>query len=122
MTIVQKVLPAIRVLIMKSLLENHGMRQADVSVRMKLTQAAITQYVKGKRGAAFVEKIRKSEKTMKIIWELAEALASDNVSEKTIADMLCQACMNVRFEGICGLGQASDRRREAVDDGLLEMV
>lgn len=110
MTIVQQVLPAIRVLITKRLLEDYNLRPADVSVKMKLTPAAITQYMRGKRGATHVEEIRKSEETMKIISELAEALVN-NASEEIVIDKLCQACMTVRGEGICGLRQPSSRRQ-----------
>jgi len=106
MIVVQYVLPAVRVLIMKNLMDKYNMRKVDVSAKMKLTPAAITQYMKGERGAAFVEKIGKSEKTMKIISELAEALAKDNVSAEIVIDKLCRACMTIRSEGIiCGLRQ-----------------
>jgi predicted transcriptional regulator len=106
MIIVQYVLPAIRVVIMKDLIEKHSMRKIDASAKMDLTPAAITQYMKGERGAMFVDEIMKSEETMKILSELAEALAKDNMHAETIIDRLCKACVIVRSEGtICGLHQ-----------------
>lgn len=60
-------LTAIRVLTMKNLIEKYDLRKIDASAKMGLTPVAITQYMKGKRGAAFVEKIAKSEETMKIL-------------------------------------------------------
>jgi hypothetical protein len=106
MIVVQYVLPAIRAVVMKNLIEKYNMRKIDVSAKMELTPAAITQYVKGQRGAMFADKIAKSEKTMKILSELAETLARDNVPAETIIDKLCKACVTIRSEGmICGLHQ-----------------
>jgi len=83
-----------------------ALRKIDASVKMELTPAPITQYVKGERGAMFADKIVKSEKTMKILSELAETLARDNVSAEAIIAKLCEACVTIRSEGIiCGLHQ-----------------
>ena len=100
MIVVQYILPAIRVLIMKNLIEKHHMRKIDVSAKMDLTPAAITQYLKGERGATFVDKVAKSEKTMSILSELAQALAEGNVPAETILNKLCSACITLRSEGI----------------------
>jgi predicted transcriptional regulator len=106
MIVVQYVLPAVRVLILRDLIETHNMRKIDASEKMELTPAAITQYMKGERGAAFVEEIAKSKKTMKILSELAETLAEGNAPAKVVMDKLCKACITIRSEGIiCALHQ-----------------
>lgn len=106
MIVVQYVLPAVRVLIMRNLIEKYHMRKIDIAAKMELTPSAITQYVKGERGTTFVDRIVKSEKTMKILSELAEALAKDNVPAETLIDKLCKACITIRSEGIiCRLHQ-----------------
>jgi len=112
MIIVQYVLPAIRVLITKDLIERHNLRKINVSAKMKLTPAAITQYMKGERGAAFVEKIAKSDKTMEILSELAEALSKDNTPAEIVIDKMCMACMTIRSEGIICQGSQLARVRE----------
>lgn len=103
MIVVQYVLPALRVLVMKDLLETHSMRKIDAAAKMKLTPAAITQYTKGKRGTEFLEKIFESEETMKIVSELSETLAKNDVSEKIVMEKMCKACMILRSEGVCKL-------------------
>lgn len=100
MIVVQYILPAIRAVVMKDLIQKYNVRKIDASVKMELTPAAITQYVKGERGAMFADKIVKSEKTMKILSELAETLANDNVPAETIIAKLCEACVTIRSEGI----------------------
>ncbi|MEM2994785.1 MAG: hypothetical protein QXI91_02045 [Candidatus Bathyarchaeia archaeon] len=104
MIVVQHILPALRVLIMKDLIEKYNVRKIDASTKMELTPAAITQYMKGERGASFIEEITKSEKTMKIVSEIAEALAKEKVPAETIIGKLCEACNTIRSEGIiCAL-------------------
>jgi predicted transcriptional regulator len=106
MIVVQYVLPAIRVVIMKNLIEKYNVRRIEASAKMELTPAAITQYMKGERGAKFVDKIVESKETMKILSELAEALVRDDVPAETIIDKLCKACTIIRSEGIiCGVHQ-----------------
>jgi len=104
MIVVQYILPTLRVLIMKDLIQKHNIRKIDASKKMELTPAAITQYMKGDRGNAFADEITKSEKTMKIISDLAEALAKGNIPPENTIDKLCEACGTIRAEGIiCGL-------------------
>jgi predicted transcriptional regulator len=100
MIVVQYVLPTIRMLILKDLIEKQNLRKIDASKRMELTPAAITQYMKGERGKAFAEKISKSGKAMKIVSDLAEALANDDIPAENTIDKLCEACSTIRAEGI----------------------
>jgi len=104
MIVVQYILPTIRVLIMKDLVQKHNIRKIDASKKMELTPAAITQYMKGDRGKTFTNEITKSKKAMKIISNLAEALAKDGVPPENAIDQLCEACSTIRAEGIiCSL-------------------
>ncbi|MDI6691096.1 MAG: transcriptional regulator, partial [Candidatus Bathyarchaeota archaeon] len=73
--IVKHVLPAIRVLVMKELIEKYNMRKIDASTKMELTPAAITQYLKGERGTVLLDEIGKSEEVMERISKLAGTLA-----------------------------------------------
>lgn len=100
MIVVQYVLPAIRLLIMKDLIEKHNMRKIDVSTKMELTPAAITHYLKGKRGVAFVEDISRSKKTMDIVADIAEIVARNDVPMEKLVEKLCIACNTIRSQGI----------------------
>lgn len=43
-------LPALRKEIAKELVENHGLRQKEVAAMLDITEAAVSQYLKHKRG------------------------------------------------------------------------
>ncbi|MEM3673685.1 MAG: transcriptional regulator [Candidatus Bathyarchaeia archaeon] len=102
--VVKYLLPAIRALVMKELVEKHGMRKIDVSEKMELTPAAITQYIKGERGSFAVNQLTRSEKTMEMISKLAENIARADVPTEKVMEELCEICMAIRSEGmICDL-------------------
>ncbi len=106
MTVVKYLLPAIRVLVTKELVEKYNIRKVDASAKMELTPAAITQYFKGERGTALAQEIAHSDEAMEMISKLAEALARDDVSVEDIIEKLCEICTAVRHEKvICKLHQ-----------------
>lgn len=91
---------------MKELIEKHNMRKIDVSDKMDLTPAAITQYLKGKRGNLFVEEIEDSQEAMMMISKLSDTLAKKDTSIDIIIERLCNICTSIRSEGIvCKLHQ-----------------
>lgn len=99
-TVVKYLLPAIRVLVMKELMEKHSMRKIEASTKMDLTPAAITQYLKGKRGGIFIHEIKQSKDTMKMVSRLSETLANDDVQLENTIEKLCGICASMRSEGI----------------------
>lgn len=105
--VVKYLLPAIRLLVTKELIEKYKMRKIDVSEKMELTPAAITQYFKGERGAIMVQEIAQSKDAMELISELVELLAkTEEVPSDRIIEKICKICSNVRHEKvICKLHQ-----------------
>jgi predicted transcriptional regulator len=104
--IVKHVLPAIRVLVMKELIEKYNMRKIDASAKMDLTPAAITQYLKGERGTVLLNEIGQSEEVMKGVSKLADVLAKGDTSIEGIMEQLCDICAKIRSEEIiCELHQ-----------------
>ncbi|MCS7123941.1 MAG: hypothetical protein NZ932_00780 [Candidatus Bathyarchaeota archaeon] len=104
--VVKYLLPAIRVLITKELIEKHNMRKIDASEKMELTPAAITQYYKGERGATLTREIEKSPEVMKMISQLAEALVREESTPESVIERLCEICVAIRYERvICKLHQ-----------------
>jgi hypothetical protein len=104
--IVKHVLPAIRVLVMKELIEKYNMRKIDASAKMDLTPAAITQYLKGERGTVLLNEIGQSEEVMRGVSKLADVLAKGDTSIEGIMEQLCDICTKIRSEEIiCELHQ-----------------
>lgn len=105
-TIVKHVLPAIRVLVVKELIEKYHVRKIDASTKMELTPAAITQYLKGERGTTFIAEVLRSEEAMNDISKLAEILARNDAPIESVIEKICDICTTIRSEEVlCELHQ-----------------
>jgi predicted transcriptional regulator len=99
MIVVKDILPAIRVLISRELVEKHGLMKSKAASLMGLTPAAITQYLNTSRGdnTTIIEGSKK-------VAELISDIALDMIHGKSPPDMLllkmCRICQIVRTEGL----------------------
>ena len=71
-------IPALRAIIAKKLAEVHGVREDEISKMLGVTQAAISNYIRGTRGdPALIGKLLSDEQVSKMLNELSDSLASD---------------------------------------------
>ncbi|MGQ9781485.1 MAG: transcriptional regulator [Nitrososphaeria archaeon] len=82
-------LPTVRGLIAKSLVEEYGFTQSRVAKRLGITQAAVSFYVSSKRGNKLKDKIPSNKDAMDMIKALAKKMASSSSTEKID---LCDIC------------------------------
>ncbi|MEM3727331.1 MAG: transcriptional regulator, partial [Candidatus Bathyarchaeia archaeon] len=61
MIIVANILPVIRALVAKRLMEKYNFKLVDVAKKMNVTPSAITQYMKGCRGGKILKEIDESK-------------------------------------------------------------
>lgn len=98
--VVRYVLPAIRVLIAKELVEKHGLSRVRAAEKMELTPAAITQYLKKVRGETAVKMVESSDEAIKIISKVANSLATDEASVYDVLQNVCKTCQMMRSKGL----------------------
>lgn len=96
---VKYVLPALRAKVALELIDR-GYRVKDVADLLGLTQAAVSQYLKSKRGQRGMEILSKSEKAHEVVKELVENLASGKITIENEVDYLCRVCEILREEGL----------------------
>ena len=71
-------IPALRAILAKKLAVDHKIREDEISKMLGVTQAAISNYIRGTRGdPALIEKLLAEEQVSKLIDELSDDLASD---------------------------------------------
>ncbi len=92
------VLPTIRRELAKELVVNHGMKQADVARRFEVTDAAISQYLKKKRGKN--EAIQNSEHYSIFLEEIK--ISSSRIAEEN-ADFALEMCRMCNLVKSCGM-------------------
>ena len=71
-------IPALRAILAKRLADQHKIREDEISKMLGVTQAAISNYIRGTRGdPSLIAKLMAEEQVSKMVNELSENLASD---------------------------------------------
>jgi predicted transcriptional regulator len=71
-------IPALRAILAKKLAEEHKIREDEISKMLGVTQAAISNYIRGTRGdPKLIQKLVADEQVSEMIKELSDRLASD---------------------------------------------
>ena len=71
-------IPALRAILAKNLAENHNVREDEISKRLGVTQAAISNYIRGTRGdPELIKKLIAEKQVYEMINEISSDLASD---------------------------------------------
>ncbi len=94
--IVTKMLPHIRADVVKILTRDYNMKQIEVSERLGITQASVSQYLSSSRGGdeQFQNMFPEMEGYAKAI---ADRIASGERKEEQVA-LLCEICSKIREE------------------------
>jgi len=71
-------IPALRAILAKKLAEDHNVREEEISKMLGVTQAAISNYIRGTRGdPALIAKLLSDNQVSSLIDELTDNLSSD---------------------------------------------
>lgn len=74
----KSLIPALRAILAKKLAEEHKIREDEISKMLGVTQAAISNYIRGTRGdSKLIEKLVADEQVSQMLNELSKRLASD---------------------------------------------
>ena len=92
---VQKVLPAIRAELSRTMINDYELRQQDVATILGLTRAAISQYVSAKRGDEVIFNTEVKDEIKKF----ADVLINKDPSTREKARGICRVCCFVQVSG-----------------------
>ncbi len=74
----KSLIPALRAILAKKLAVTHNIREDKISKMLGVTQAAVSNYIRGTRGdPKLIEKLGSQEQVARMLEELSESLASD---------------------------------------------
>jgi predicted transcriptional regulator len=88
---VKLVLPAIRLLIAKNLIEKYGYTQTSVARALGTTQAAISHYMQSKRGWKLSEKLMEMDDVRELLEKAVKEIAESKGCGADVLNM-CQIC------------------------------
>jgi predicted transcriptional regulator len=94
-TVAQIVLPNLRALIAKELMEKYKFTQQDAAKKLGLTQSAVSQYLRNLRGSQ-IKVLEKDKKIYKEIEGLAAKLAAEDVDSSNVVESFCDICKIIR--------------------------
>jgi len=71
-------IPALRAILSKKLSEEHNIKEDEISKMLGVTQAAVSNYIRGTRGdPQLIQKLLSEEQVAKLINELCDSLTTD---------------------------------------------
>lgn len=94
---VEEILPSVRALVAKDLMQTYGMNQEQVSKKLGVTQPAISQYVRELRGQK-IGTIKSNGKMMLLVKDISKRIA-DGKLDIVEAGAFCIICRRMREDG-----------------------
>jgi hypothetical protein len=71
-------IPALRAILAKTLSEKHSIREDQISKMLGVTQAAVSNYIRGTRGdPELIKKLLAEKQVSEMIYEISDDLSSD---------------------------------------------
>lgn len=96
---VMEVLPGIRAMVARKLVEKHGLSQKKAADKLGTTQPAISQYKREVRGSRF-RSLESSPRVIEMIDSIAERTASGKLEQDGITAEFCEICRFMKKEGL----------------------
>ena len=97
--VVTTVLPAIRSLITRQLMDDYKFTQQQTADLLGLTQPAVSQYVKQSRGVK-VRILERQPEIMVMIDDLTKDVATSKLRPRELQSKFCQICKEIRKKRI----------------------
>ena len=90
-------IPAIRAILAKKLTADYGIREDQIAKMLGVTQAAVSNYIRGTRGdPALIEKLLREKNVAKMIEDLGADLASDRAYTPSSLSKFISLCNYVK--------------------------
>jgi len=104
---VKSVLPAVKALMAKELLETHNLKQDEVAEILGISQSAVSKYTRKVRGHVMkIDNIREIEP---LIEKMIGILRDENYERMKFLRFFCETCTIIRRKGLmCQFCQKTD--------------
>jgi predicted transcriptional regulator len=94
--VARDILPAIRSLVAKELIERYGFTQMTAARKLGITQAAISYYRDAKRGCRHLKQLEANPAIEESIDRIAEGIAKGILSQEEVVLKFCELCESLR--------------------------
>ncbi len=94
--IVKFIIPSVRALIAQSLVEDHGLTQVVVAEKLGITQAAISYYLRSKRGNIRIRNLKHNTAVRDTVDGVTRGLVTGEYNSYDVISKLCKLCEALR--------------------------
>lgn len=114
---VKSVIPAVKALIAKELVEKRGLKQDEAAEILGVSQSAVSKYTRKVRG--YVIKVDDIEEIKPLIDEMIGILVSGTYQRGAFLRCFCQTCMLIRKTSrMCQFCQKADQKIKIEECGF----
>jgi hypothetical protein len=99
--VVKEILPAIRAMLAKELIDRHRLSQVEAAQKLGITQPAVSQYLRMLRGSSSGSAMLRSMK--KHVRGLAEDIARGKLTNKQLIGRYCLICRSMKKQELISL-------------------
>ncbi|MEM3590941.1 MAG: helix-turn-helix domain-containing protein [Candidatus Bathyarchaeia archaeon] len=97
----RRLTPVFRAYIAKELIEKHGFTQIEAAKKLGITQAAISQYLRSKRGVKDLEEFKDFLPLIEsAASEVAGEIVSGKIDSSRVALKLCELCLSIQRKSL----------------------
>ncbi len=93
------VVPALRALVARDLIEVHKMTQEEAAKKLGMTQPAVSQYKKHTRGYR-AKALEEDSEVNRNISDISRSLAKNEITFHEATDEICCICKYIRKKGL----------------------
>jgi predicted transcriptional regulator len=108
---VKSVVPAVKALMAKELVEKHALKQDQVAEILGISQSAVSKYTRQVRG--YVIKIDNIDEVQPLIKEMIDMVVGGRYERMELLRFFCRTCMAIRKTGsMCQFCQKAESQME----------
>ncbi len=90
------VLPVFRSMVARNMMNKYKLSQSEVASKLGVTQAAISHYLKSKRGSKMASELEKMPEVKEAVARISEELMRDRSNDDIVFEEFCGLCKIIR--------------------------
>jgi predicted transcriptional regulator len=96
---VKTVLPAVKAIMARTIVEKHGLSEKDTAALLGLSQSAVSRYMTRGRGNNLVE-IESTLEVQLLVDQMVTYLVKEPEKKREVMTLFCQTCRTIREKGL----------------------
>ncbi|MCW3982646.1 MAG: hypothetical protein NWE96_01460 [Candidatus Bathyarchaeota archaeon] len=95
---VKTVLPAVKAIMARTIIENHGLTEKQTADLLGLSQSAVSRYLGRERGNHLT--LENSHQIKDLINQMVTTLVKEPTNKTQVLELFCQTCTTIRELGL----------------------